>query len=106
MTNEAIIRRWNKVMCDIGVEYNTIDTKFSELGTNPEFAGIVNREITIDWMDKEACYWRGCYDECGNVRSERDTPEARKIWKSESCKLDRLIAMLEKEDLDRVVARV
>lgn len=92
-----LVKRWNSVMNDIGCEYLTIDTRLSELEHRKEYYGIEDG-ISIGWMIREAEYWLSCYYEGGNVRcDDRFIDEDNyKIWVSETGKLKRLIAKLEK----------
>lgn len=107
MTNENIIKRWNKVMNRIGLEHETIEEDLSELEQNKKYYNIENG-ITIEWMIGELNYWRSCYDEPGNVRYEdkKEGPDEYKIWVSETGMIDRLSNALQKEEDkagDRVV---
>lgn len=99
MKDEAILKRWNNVMKNIGVEYriipvDEISIRFSQLDKYDFPNG-----ITIDWMIREAKYWRSCYDEPGNVRHDDCGPYKYQ----EMGYLDRMIARFQKEDGNRVV---
>ena len=95
--NQEIVNRWNSVMNSIGCEHVTIGDDLSELENHKEYYDIVEG-ITVDWMLSEASYWLSCYHESGNVRcDDRFIDEDNyKIWLSESGKLKRLVARLEK----------
>jgi hypothetical protein len=84
-------------MNSIGCEHVTIGDDLSELENHKEYYDIVEG-ITVDWMLSEASYWLSCYHESGNVRcDDRFIDEDNyKIWLSESGKLKRLVARLEK----------
>lgn len=103
-TDERIVTRWNSVMNYVGCEHITINTRLSELENNKEYYGIENG-ITAGWMLKEAKYWLSCYYEEGNVRHDDKNYDAEsyKVWVSETGKLKRLIARLEKMDEDEIV---
>lgn len=104
INNVKVVKRWNGVMMDVGVEYMSINTVFSELEDCKEYYGVENG-ISIDWMIKEAKYWLSCYYEEGNVRCDEryENEHCYKIWLSESGKLKRLIATLEKMENSLVV---
>lgn len=107
MTSEMkIVNRWNSVMNYVGCEHITIDTRLSELADHKEYYSIEDG-ITIGWMLKEARYWLSCYYEEGNVRCDDKHYDADsyKAWLSETGKLKRLIARLEKMDENEVVVK-
>lgn len=93
----SLVNRWNGVMNDIGCEYLGIGTRLSELEEKKQYYNLENG-ITIEWMLKEAKYWLSCYYESGNCRCDDRFGDkyAYKVWLSESGKLKRLIAALEK----------
>ena len=97
INSPQIIKRWNSVMYDIGCEHVTIDTRLSELETHKEYYSILDG-ISIGWMLEEAKYWLSCYYEEGNVRCDDRfyDEDCYKIWLSETGKLKRLIAYLDK----------
>ena len=105
INNQKIINRWNAVMNDIGCEYLMIGDRLSELEYEKKYYDIEDG-ISIGWMLKEAKYWLSCYFEHVNVRcDDRFIDEYNyKIWVSESGKLKRLIARLEKMEDCIVVA--
>lgn len=105
INNEKIVARWDDVMYDIGLEHHTINTELSELEGNKRYYGIefgISKRRML-WMAKEALSW---YYEEGNVRcDDRFLGEDEyKMWKSETGKLKRLIAALEKLDACELVA--
>lgn len=95
--NEAIVKRWDSVMEDICCEHITINTPFSELETHKKYYEI-EAGISVDWMIEEAKYWLSCYYEGGHCRCDDRFEDEHnyKIWVSETGKLKRLIARLEK----------
>lgn len=95
--NQKLVNRWNSVMNSICCEHITINTKLSELDSKRQYYGTENG-ITVEWMIKEAKYWLSCYYESGHCRCDDrfDSKEAYKEWVSETSKLKRLIATLEK----------
>ena len=95
--NQRLVNRWNSVMNSICCEHITINTKLSELDSKRQYYGTENG-ITVAWMIKEAKYWLSCYYESGHCRCDDrfDSKEAYKEWVSETSKLKRLIATLEK----------
>ena len=99
--NQKIVNRWNSVMNDIGCEHVTIATRLSELEQHKQYYGIEDG-ISVDWMFSEASYWLSCYYEAGNVRCD-DKEYDYKTWLSESGKLKRLIARLEKMEDGMIV---
>ena len=105
INNERIAKRWNDVMMNICVEYNTINTMYSELETHKGYYG-TEEGITVDWMIGEAEYWLSCYYEGGNCRCDDrfEGEDEYKTWVSETGKLKRLIALLKSFDRDLVVA--
>lgn len=98
INNQKIVNRWNSVMYDIGCEHLTINTSLSELETHKKYYDVEDG-ILLSWMITEAAYWLSCYYESGNVRcDDRFIDEDNyKMWLSESGKLKRLHAMMEKE---------
>lgn len=105
INNEKIVNRFNDVMDFICCEHVTIGTRLSELEDKKEYYQVENG-ISIDWMISEAEYWLSCYHESGNVRCDDRfiDEENYKIWVSETGKLKRLIARLEKMDKNIIVA--
>jgi hypothetical protein len=104
VNNQKLVNRWNGVMEDIGCEYLAIGTRLSELESQKEYYGVVEG-ITTAWMLKEAEYWLSCYYETGHCRCD-DRFEGEyeyKVWVSETGKLKRLIATLEKTEDTLVV---
>ena len=99
VNNQKLVTRWNGIMNDIGNEHLTIGTRLSELDTRKEYYGTLDG-ITIGWMLKKAKYWLSCYYETGHCRCDDrfEGEEEYKIWLSETGKLKRLIATLEKMD--------
>lgn len=104
INNTKIVNRWNGIMNDIGLEYLTIGTKCSELEYQKKYYTIEDG-ITIGWMLKEARYWLSCYYESGNCRCDDrfESKHCYKIWVSETGRLKRLIAALEKMKNELVV---
>ena len=99
VNNGKIVKRWNNVMCSISCEHITIDTDFSELESHKDYYNL-NDGISLEWMINEAKYWFSCYYESGNVRCDDRFGDKYnyKIWLSETGKLKRLIAMMEKTE--------
>lgn len=106
INNQKIVNRWNDVMYDIGCEHLSIGTKLSEICTEQfrEYYGVLDG-IDIKWMCKEANYWLSCYYESGNSRCDDRfiDKECYKIWVSETGRLKRLIAKLEKMENSLIV---
>ena len=102
--NQRVVNRWNKVMNDICCEHITINTRLSELENNKQYYDIENG-IDVKWLLDESKYWLSCYYESGNVRCDDRFygEEEYKSWLSESGKLKRLIATLEKMENDIIV---
>lgn len=102
--NQKIVNRWNAVMNSIGCEYLTIGERLSELEYQKEYYNVENG-ISVGWMFSEASYWLSCYYEEGNVRHDDKfySKDSNKVWLSETGKLKRLIARLEKMDDDMIV---
>lgn len=96
INNKALVKRWDNVMWDIGVEHMTIDTKLSELEDHKEEYGLEDG-VDIVWMINEAEYWLSCYYEEGHCRCDDRfySKEGYKTWLSESGKLKRLITKLK-----------
>ena len=84
-------------MNDICCEHITINTRLPELESNKQYYNTENG-IDIKWLLNESKYWLSCYYESGNVRCDDRFygEEEYKSWLSESGKLKRLIATLEK----------
>ena len=95
--NQKIVNRWNKVMNDICCEHITINTRLSELESNKHYYNVENG-IDVNWLLNESKYWLSCYYEVGHNRCDDRFygKEEYKSWLSESGKLKRLIAALEK----------
>ena len=105
--NDAkIVKRWDSVMLNIGVEHITINTKLSDLQSEKAYYSIEGG-ISVDWMLSEAEYWLSCYYEGGHCRCDDrfGDAEAYKMWVSETGKLKRLIARLQKLDRDFMVVK-
>lgn len=104
INNQKIVNRWDSVMNSIGCEYLMICDRLSELEHHKEYYGVEDG-ISVGWMFSEASYWLSCYYESGNVRcDDRFIDEDNyKIWLSETGKLKRLIARLEKMEDSIVV---
>lgn len=97
INNQKLVNRWNNLMDDIGLEYLAIGTTLSELETKKKYYD-VEEGITIEWMLKEAKCCLSCYYETGHCRcDDRFEGETEyKVWLSETGRLKRLIATLEK----------
>ena len=97
INNRNIVNRWDAVMNSIGCEYLMIEDRLSELERQKKYYDIEDG-ISMGWMLKEAEYWLSCYFEDGNVRCDDkyDSEDGYKTWLSETGKLKRLIARLEK----------
>ena len=102
--NQKLVNRWNDVMNSICCEHVAIGTNLSELESHGSYNRIDN-SISTDWMIKEAQYWLSCYYESGHIRCDErfEDEQYYKIWVSETGKLKRLIALLEKNK-DTIVA--
>lgn len=94
--NQKLVDRWNSVVYEIGCEYLVI-CENCELSEKKNYYDVENG-ITVGWMYSEATYWLSCYYETGNCRCDDRfiDDDNYKIWKSETGKLKRLIAKLEK----------
>lgn len=104
INNQKLVNRWNNLMNDLCLEYLTINTRYSELETHKQYYNI-EEGISIVWMLKEAKYTLSCYYEEGHCRCD-DRFEGKaeyKTWVSETGKLKRLIATLEKMENTLVV---
>ena len=104
INNQKLVNRWNDLVNDIGLEYLTINTNYSELESQKRYYN-VEEGITIAWMLKKAKYWLSCYYESGNCRCDDrfESKHCYKIWVSETGRLKRLIATLEKMENELVV---
>lgn len=104
INNQKLVNRWNNLMNDISCEYLTIGTTLSEIETKKQYYGTENG-ITTEWMLKETKYLLSCYYETGHCRcDDRFEGETEyKVWLSETGKLKRLIAALEKMENTLVV---
>ena len=105
VNDKKLVTRWNNLMDSICCEYLAIGTSQSELERCKSYYNI-EEGVTVAWMLKEAKYWMSCYYESGNCRcDDRFEGEAEyKTWVSETGRLKRLIATLEKMDKDTLVA--
>ena len=94
--DQKLVNRWNSIVSDIGCEHLTI-CENGELAEKKTYYDVMNG-ITVGWLYSEATYWLSCYYETGNCRCDDRfiDNENYKIWKSETGKLKRLIAKLEK----------
>ena len=99
INDQKLVSRWNNLMNTIGCEYLTIGTTLSELEREKTYYDIEDG-ITIDWMLTEARYWLSCYYESGHCRCDDryEGEDEYKTWVSETGKLKRFIATLEKMD--------
>ena len=104
INNQKLVNRWNSVMNDIGCEHLTIGTRLSELEEHKQYYDIENG-ISVGWMFSEASYWLSCYYEEGNVRCDDRFcgKDSYNMWLSETGRLKRLIAKLEKLEDDMIV---
>ena len=104
INNQKLVNRWNDLVNDIGLEYLTINTNYSELESQKRYYN-VEEGISIAWMLKEAKYTLSCYYESGNCRCDDrfESKHCYKIWVSETGRLKRLIATLEKMENELVV---
>ena len=85
---ETAIKRYNGIMGDIGYEHNQIGTRLSENTDNWNLRDMV----------AECDYALSCYYEEGHVNGDMrysEDPEERKIWRSETGKLERFIKAYE-----------
>ena len=101
INDPKIVKRWDSVMNSIGCEYLMINDCLSELEHHKKYYDI-EEGISVDWMWNEASYWLSCYYESGNCRCDDRfySSDCYKIWLSETGKLKRLVALLEKmEDI-------
>lgn len=85
---KSAIRRYNNIMEVLGYEHNTIGTRLSE--------------STDDWnlrdMVAEADYTLSTYYEDGHCNGDMrysDEPDERKMWRSETGRLQRFIKAYE-----------
>lgn len=91
------IKRYNDIMMNIGYEHNTIGTVYSEDTDNWNLRDMV----------AECDYTLSCYYEDGHCNAEMrysDDPEERRMWKSETGRLQRFIKAYEPFIGDMVVA--
>lgn len=104
INNQKLVNRWNSVMNDIGCEHLTIGTRLSELEVHKKYYDIEDG-ISIGWMFSEAIYWLSCYYESGNVRCDDRfySKDCYNVWLSETGRLKRLIAKLEKLEDEMIV---
>lgn len=104
INNQKLVNRWNSVMNDIGCEHLTIGTRLSELEEHKQYYDIESG-ISVGWMFSEASYWLSCYYEEGNVRCDDRfyDKDSYKMWLSETGRLKRLIARLEKLEDEMIV---
>lgn len=85
---ESAIKRYNDLMCSLAYEHNTIGTRFSENTENWNLRDMV----------AECDYVLSCYFEDGHMNGDlrySDDPEERKMWRSETGKLERFIHTYE-----------
>jgi hypothetical protein len=104
VNNQKLVNRWNNLMNDICCEYLTINTTQSELERQKLYYDIEDG-ITVAWMLKEAEYWLSCYYESGHCRCDDrfEGENEYKTWVSETGRLKRLIATLEKMENTLIV---
>lgn len=79
---EKAVKRFNKVMMDIGYYHVTIGTEFSEM---------YNENTSISEMVKEAEFWLDTYYEEDHANGQMKEDD-RKLWLSETGKLKRFIS--------------
>lgn len=94
---KKLAKRFDGVFADIGLEHCQILEPNSELYQQRKYYSIEDG-ITLLWMLGEAEYWLSCYYKNGNCRCDDRfiDEECYKIWRSETGKLKRLIAAIEK----------
>lgn len=105
VTNPKVVKRWNSLMWDIGLEHEELpesaddDLAFSEAARERKYYGIANG-VTYGYFKKELTYWLSCYYEEGHCRCDDRflSKEDYKIWVSETGKIRRFIKALEKYD--------
>lgn len=104
INNKALVKRWDGLMMDLCLEYLTINDPHYSVLQNEKHYYNIEHGIDTDWMLQEAEYWLSCYYESGHCRcDDRFEGEAEyKTWKSETGRLKRLIATLEKMDYQLV----
>jgi hypothetical protein len=104
INNQKLVSRWDNLMNSICCEYLAIATPLSELERCKHTYSIQDG-ITVEWMLKEAKYWLSCYYESGHCRCDDrfEGEQEYKTWVSETGRLKRLIATLEKMDKDTLV---
>lgn len=102
--NIKLVKRWNDLVGSIGNEYLAIGTRLSELEEKKKYYDL-EEGITTSWMLEEAKYILSCYYESGHCRCDDrfESKESYKIWVSETGRLKRLIATLEKIDEQTIV---
>lgn len=100
--NKSIIKRWNSVANDIGLEHLMIPG--GEIEDKRKYYGVEDG-VTVEWLKKETNYWLSCYYEPGHCRCDDrySDPDEYKIWLSETGKLKRLKNRLAKLDDGYVV---
>lgn len=109
-TDPKIVKRWNGIVCDIGLEYESLPTSsdddlfYGEIASNRKYYGVEDG-VSYGYMKREMKYWLSCYYEEGHCRCDDRflSKEDYKIWVSETGKLKRFIKALEKYDPDEMV---
>ena len=103
VTNPKVIKRWNSLMYDIGLEHEELptsaddDLRFSEIAVERRYYGVEDG-VTYGYLKKELEYWLSCYYEPGHCRYEDrlEDEDCYKTWVSETGKLKRFIKTLSK----------
>ena len=84
---ETAIKRYNRIMFDLCLEFNTIGTSYTE---DPKERNNWNLRDLITECD----YQLSTYTEWGHTNYEMrysDDPDERKMWRSDTGKLERFI---------------
>lgn len=108
--NPKIVKRWNGIMYDIGLEFMELPTFpgeelfHSEIIREKRYYNVLDG-VTYGWMKREAEYWLSCYYERGHCRCDDrfGDPDYYKVWVSETGKLKRFIKALEKYEQTELV---
>lgn len=105
-----IIKRWNGIAWDIGLEHLGLPEKpgvnklHGEVMECKEYYDALDG-ITYGWLLNEAEYWLSCYYESGNCRCDDRfiDSDCYKSWVSETGKLKRFINAVKKYDAAKYV---
>ena len=110
VTDPKIVKRWNGIMYDIGLEHEELPTSsdddlfYSEIARERKYYNVEDG-VSYGYMKGEMEYWLSCYYEPGHCRYEDrlEDEDCYKTWVSETGKLKRFIKALGKYDPDEMV---